>query len=143
MSVKVNRGGRRPKSGRPSTTNSDVVARTWGANPPRWIVLLASACDASGQTEVAHRLRKSGPYVSRLINNSYPGDMAEAERLVRAAYGNEDVLCPIWGPIPLESCMRNRRRSGPPRNQAQRLFASHCPTCPNNSDLAVAGEDDQ
>jgi len=143
MSVKVNRRGRRPRNGRPSVTNADIVAQEWGAEPPRWIVLLASACDATSQGEVALKLRKSGSYVSRLINNSYPGDMAEAERLVRAAYGNEDVLCPIWGPIPLESCMRNRRRSGPPRNQAQRLFASHCPTCPNNSDLAVAGEDDQ
>lgn len=134
MSVKVNRRGRRPRNGRPTVTNADIVRAEWGDAAPPWIVLLASACDATNQTEVAQQLRKSGSYVSRLINNSYPGDMAEAERLVRAAYGNEDVLCPIWGPIPLDSCMRNRRRNQPPRNQAQRLFANHCPTCPNNSD---------
>ncbi len=141
MSVKVNRRGRRPRSGRPIVTNADIVRQEWGEDAPRWIVLLASACDAANQSDVAERLRKSGSYISRLINNSYPGDMAEAERLVRAAYGDEDVICPLWGPIPLDSCMRSRRRTAPPRNQAHLLHRKHCPTCPNNSDRSADEEE--
>lgn len=135
MFVKVNSNlrGRRPQNGRPSTSNSDIAAAAWGA-PPHWVCLLASACDSASQTAVAYKLGKSGPYVSRLIRNIYPGDLAEAERLVRAAFGNEDVLCPLWGPIPLSSCMRSRRTNGHPRNQVQRLHAAHCPDCPINTD---------
>lgn len=141
MSVKVNSVGRRPRNGQRTTTNMSGALVAWGAEPPRWVILLASACDADNQRVVGDRLGKTASYVSRLINNSYPGDMAEAEQLVRAAYGDEDVICPLWGPIPLESCMRSRRRQGQPRNHAHRLHRTHCPTCPNNADRSADEEE--
>jgi hypothetical protein len=124
-----------------SPTNMQRAIAAWGTELPRWVHLLASACDADNQRVVGDRIGKSSGYVSRLINNSYAGDMGEAERLVRAAYGQEDVVCPLWGLIPLQSCMRNRRRKGQPRNQAHRLFRNHCPTCPNNADRSADEED--
>lgn len=122
-------------------TNLVRAVGAWGSEMPGWVRLLASACDAGSQRLVGGRLGKSNGWVSRILNRNYAGSYAEAELLVRAAYGAEDVLCPLWGPIPLASCIRARRRSSPPRNQAHHLHAAHCPTCPNNSDRPAAGEE--
>lgn len=118
-------------------TNLDRARLAWGADMPRWVQLLASAADTTSQRAAADRLGKSSPYVSRIIRNDYPGDLAEAEKLVRAAWGQEDVVCPLWGPIPLSSCMTARRRTAPPSSAVHHLYRRACPTCPNNSD----GED--
>ncbi|SCW56038.1 hypothetical protein SAMN02927924_01355 [Sphingobium faniae] len=117
-----------------SATNLERAAVAWGEDMPAWVRLLASACDTDNQRVVGERLGKSSGYISRIINRSYAGSYPEAERLVRATYGAEDVTCPLFGPIPLSSCMRNRRRKGPPRNQIHHQYAAACPACPNNSD---------
>lgn len=117
-----------------SLTNVSKATIAWGAQMPSWVRLLASACDQTNQRQVGGRLGRSSGYISRIINREYAGSYEEAETLVRAAYGNEDVVCPIWGEIPLSSCIRNRRRKGPARNQAHHLCAARCPSCPNNTD---------
>ncbi|MDC6695420.1 hypothetical protein, partial [Leclercia adecarboxylata] len=61
----------------------------------------ATACDKDNQRIVADRLGKSSGYVSRLINRRYAGSYSEAETIVRMVYGQEDVACPLFGPIPL------------------------------------------
>ena len=119
---------------KPDITNVERARCAWGPDMPRWIGLLASACDAANQKAVAERIGKSGGYISRVLNRSYNGSYEEAETLVRAAYGAEDVICPIWGAIPLASCIRNRRRKALAQNQAQQLLARTCPRCPNNTD---------
>lgn len=126
---------RRARAERP--TNLATASECWGADMPNWVRLLALACDTTNQREVAERLGKSSPYVSRIVRKQYPGDLAEAERLVRAAYGREDVLCPVWGkPIPLSSCMTQRRRKGPPQGEIAALYARFCPGCAHNTDNA-------
>lgn len=120
----------------PSNVGRAIAA--WGADMPPWVRLLASACDTTNQRQVGDRIGKSSGYISRILSRSYAGSYDEAEKLVRAAYGAEEVLCPLWGPIPLASCMRNRRRTAPPRNQAHHLHAATCPTCPNNTDRREA-----
>lgn len=117
-----------------SSTNAERALAAWGDGMPAWVGLLATACDADNQRIVGERLGKSSGYISRLINRSYAGSYEEAERLVRATYGGEDVNCPLFGPIPLASCMRARRRKGPARNQLQKQYAAACPTCTNNTD---------
>lgn len=124
-------------------TNIGRASTAWGPDMPRWVRLLASACDSSNQRSVGERLGKSSGYISRLISNTYAGSLDEAERLVRAAYGNEDVVCPLWGAIPLASCMTARRRKQPPTNQQHRLYRAHCPSCPNNNDAGREAEDEE
>mgnify|MGYP000964129660 CR=1 FL=1 len=124
-----------------TTANIRRASAAWGAAMPRWVRLLASACDAGNQRSVGDRLGKSSGYISRLISNTYTGSLEEAERLIRAAYGNEDVVCPLWGSIPLASCMTARRRKQPPTNQQHRLYRAHCPHCPNNSDTGHEPEE--
>lgn len=118
------------------TSNIARATSAWGADLQQWVRLLASACDASNQRVVAERLGKSSAYVSRIVNRLYTGSYAEAEVLVRRYFGAEEVLCPIFGPIPEKSCILNRRRKGTPRNYYERQFASACPDCPNNPDAA-------
>lgn len=116
-------------------TNAERAAEAWGTDMPAWVALLASAADATSQRIVAEKLGKSNPYVSRILRNSYPGDLAEAERQVRAVFGAEEVVCPLpfGGPIPLKTCIRNRRRRSP-ANWMHLAHASACPSCPNNTD---------
>lgn len=121
-----------------NVTNLARAAAAWGDDMPGWVRLLASACDTDNQRIVGDRLGKSSGYISRLINRSYAGSYPEAERIVRAAYGDEDVACPLFGPIPLASCLRARRRKGPPRNQLHHQYAATCPDCPINTDGGVA-----
>lgn len=116
--------------------NLDRARAAWGIVMPRWVQLLAAACDATNQREAGEKIGKSAGYVSRILNNRYPGDLGEAEKLVRAAWGAEDVACPLWGLIPLASCMHARRRSAPPTNSMHHLHRRSCPTCPNNTDAA-------
>jgi hypothetical protein len=124
-----------------AATNVARAVQAWGTDMPAWVRLLASACDASNQRRVGDKIGRSSGYVSRVLSRTYAGSYEEAETLVRAAYGNEDVLCPIWGSIPLASCVRARRWEGPARNQAHHLHAAHCPTCPNNTDRQAVHEE--
>ncbi|WP_066546750.1 helix-turn-helix domain-containing protein [Sphingomonas sp. CCH15-F11] len=109
---------------------------------PEYIRLLATACDRASQRAVAERLGKSGGYVSRIINRRYAGSYAEAETLIRAAYGADVVDCPLYGEIPLASCVHNRRRKPPFVNAMQHRFASTCPSCAFNADIVGGGRRD-
>lgn len=117
-----------------SSTNAERAMAAWGDAMPAWVRLLATTCDTANQREAADRLNLSSGTISKVLNRKYPGNYEEMERKVRATFGGEDVQCPLFGPIPLASCMRARRRKGPPRNQLHHQYAATCPACPNNSD---------
>lgn len=124
-------------------TNVARARVAWGGDAmPPWVRLLASACDRTNQRQVGDTLGKSSGYISRVLSRKYEGSYDEAETIVRAAFGNEDVVCPLWGPIPLASCVRNRRRKEAPQNQSHLLHAATCPTCPNNTDRGAAAEEE-
>lgn len=114
-------------------TNLDRAQAAWGIAPPEWVALLARSCDATNQRVVADQLGVSSGYISRVLNNRYPGDLVEAERQVRATFGAERVACPLFGDMALKTCLKNRRRSAP-ANWAQVQLARACPDCPLNTD---------
>lgn len=128
----------------PETTTAKANA-AWGASPPRWVALLAAACDRSSQRAVADQLsaagfRCSSGTVSKLVNAKYPASTAEPEKAVLAVFGGDEVDCPLFGLIPLQSCIRARRHKGAPRNPADVMYAKACPSCPHNTDRADLGE---
>lgn len=132
----------------PNSTNLERARAAWGDDLPRWVSLLAAACDRTSQRTVAERIESAGfrcssGMISRLINRKYPASYAEPERAVLAVYGGDDVPCPLFGPIPLSSCIRSRRRKGPPRNPAHHKYAAACPTCVNNTDTPGHGALDE
>lgn len=120
-------------------SNMDRATTAWGAELPRWVRLLAEACDKANQRAVAEQMTAAGfacssGTVSKLINRKYPASTAEPERAVLSVFSGDEVHCPLWGPIPLQSCIRSRRRKTPPRNAVHIQFDKVCPDCPNNSD---------
>lgn len=117
-----------------NTSNLERAQAAWGDAMPAWVRLLATTCDMSNQRSASDRLNLSSGTISKVVNRKYPGSYEEMERKVRATFGGEDVNCPLFGPIPLTSCMRARRRKGPPRNQLHHQYAAACPDCTNNSD---------
>lgn len=122
-------------------TNRDKAVIAWRPDAPAWVLLLAEHCDRTNQRAVADRLGKSSGYVSRLINRSYAGSYPEAEQLVRARFGAEDVMCPVFGTMPLKTCIRHRRRARP-ANWMQLRLAGACPDCPNNTDRPTSEEEE-
>lgn len=127
-------------------TNLERAILAWGEPMPRWVRLLANACDQASQRVVADRIEAAGfrcssATVSRLLNHRYGASYAEPERAVLAVYADDTSECPIFGPIPLAGCIRNRRRKHAPTNSVERLYAATCPTCPCNTDGRSAGED--
>jgi hypothetical protein len=112
--------------------NHDNAVAAWGAPLPRWVELLAKACDASNQREAGRKIGRSSATVSKVVNRCYPGNYAEIEQLVLSQLGGDRVLCPIWRKqIPLVVCMRERRRKVT-RSAFHMIFDDYCPTCPNN-----------
>lgn len=127
-------------AGRPiCETNVERARAAWGEELPRWIEILAAACDRTTQRRVADSLSRSSGYVSRLINRNYTGSWPEAEQLVLSTFSADTVECPVARQIALKVCIRFRRRKGTVINMVQRQFASACPTCPNNTD--IGGDD--
>lgn len=123
------------------SANLDRAIAAWGTDLPQWIKLLAEACDRSNQREVADRLGKSAGYVSRILRRDYAGSYAEAETLVRAKFSADKVPCPLFGEIPLASCVKLRRRTAPPQNHMHHACARTCPDCPNNTDRPTDEEE--
>ena len=133
-----------PPRGGVKDSNLLAAIAGWGQDMPPWVRLLASTCDTASQRAVGQRLGKSSGYISRILSNTYTGNMDEAERLVRSTFGAEDVHCPVWtDSIPLASCMSNRRRKRPAQNSAQRAYARICPGCSNNTDGAVSSHEEE
>lgn len=115
-----------------STAMSRALA-AWSPLPD-WVKSLALAVDNASMRKVAEQIGKSPALVSRILTNSYGARTDEIERMVRARLLADTVDCPLFGPIPLDSCIRHRRMKGPPHNAVRRAFAATCPTCPNNTD---------
>lgn len=122
-------------------SNIAAAIHAWGADLPEWVRILADECDRTTQADVADRLSISGSYVNRIIHNRYGASYAEAKQSVLAIIGGREVECPAFGPIPLTSCLRNRRRKGPATNTLQRTFERHCPTCFHNADRKDQDDD--
>lgn len=125
MSVRVN-----------SSAAVDRAEAAWGGEMPDWVRTLATACDSASQRRVAERMDRSASLISRVLANSYPGDLVDVAERVRATLGAETVDCPAIGDaIPLSACRRHRtpvNKGVPARNHHQQLFRRHCPDCPNN-----------
>lgn len=121
-------------------SNQQRAASAWGNPMPEWVRLLAEACDRSSQGAVARELDRSNGYVNRLIHRTYAGSYPEAENIVRAKFSADEVACPLWGKIPLASCLQLRRRKAAPQNRMHQTCARTCPTCPNNTDRPATKE---
>jgi glutamate mutase epsilon subunit len=116
-------------------SNREKALIAWGADAPRYILLLADACDRTSQRRVAEQTKRSSAQISKIINRAYEASYAEIEKVVLSLFSADNVDCPIVdAPIALKDCLRSRRFDGPSINPLHRQWRLHCPNCPNNLD---------
>lgn len=123
-----------PGAGSPRVAMANVLD-AW-PTPPDWVIELARACDAPGasQASVARRIDYSASAVSSVLRNSYGGDLARVEQVVRGALMAETVACPIVGEITRNVCLGHQKRARkfvPTSSMRVHLYRT-CPTCPHS-----------
>ena len=104
----------------------------WGENMPDWIEVLAQACDATSQNQVARRIERSAALVSNVLAQKYTGDMAAVEDLVRGVFMKQTVTCPVLGELGLQTCRKWRGRAGRFQNVNSQYVTMYraCIRCP-------------
>lgn len=83
----------------------EKATNAWGEDMPAWVRALAEACQSSTQKAVAKRLDYSGAAVSLVLSNTYTGDLARFEVMVRTHLLAETLSCPALGDIPRTQCL--------------------------------------
>lgn len=74
------------------------------APAPDWVQVLAAEVDRRGQPAAAKKIRYSAATVSQVISNSYRGDLARVEEMVRGALMAATLECPVLGEIGRDRC---------------------------------------
>ncbi|WP_440411091.1 transcriptional regulator [Neorhizobium petrolearium] len=96
---------RGPQPGRTAADPIEKAVAAWGGDLPAWVLELAEACRLSNQSAIAKRLGYSPAVVSSILSNTYKGDVARVEQMVRGALMAETVPCPALGDIPRNICL--------------------------------------
>lgn len=118
---------------KPKTDNIDRARVSWGGAIPEWIVVLAEACDRESQAAIARRIDYSGPTVSQVLSNSYPGDMPRFEAVVRGALMAETVTCPAQGTIAINVCLAWQKKPFDTTNSFRiRMYQACRNGCPHS-----------
>ena len=111
----------------------EKVVQNWTDPAPGWVLVLASACDATSQNRVAKRIGYSPAVVGAVLTNSYPGRLDKVEAAVRGALLNVTVTCPVLGEINADRCVSEQRRPLRPTNpNAVRLYHACRNGCPHS-----------
>jgi len=112
-------------------TNVAMARGAWGEAAPEWVIVLASACDASTQSAVAKKLGVSSAMINTALKNTYTGRMDKLEARVRGELLNEKVRCPVLGDITKRKCLDAQGRSYAATNAMRVELRRACPRCPN------------
>ncbi len=112
-----------------NTTGNTTHA--WGANPPHFIQLLATAALTADKASIAARVGISRTAVSLLLSNQYPSpSYHKVEVKVLAALDN--VQCPLLGTLENSVCQINRELPFASTNPQRINLYRACQQCPNN-----------
>ncbi len=98
-----------------------------------WYELLNSKVEKLGRRQVENDTGMSRTTLSQVLNNKYPGNMANIEKAVITAYANLNVVCPVLGEIPVKRCLNEQVKPFSASNpQRVKLFRA-CRDCPHRS----------
>lgn len=79
------------------------------AELPDWVEELASYADGHGLKSAGTVISYSPATVSQVISNSYRGDLARVEEMVRGALMAVNVTCPVLGEIGRNACLSHQK----------------------------------
>jgi len=104
---------RGPASGRVQIPVSVAnLTAAWGNDAPDWLRVLAEACDATSQSQVAKRIGYTNSMISSLLKDKYRGDLCAVEKAVRGALMAEKLRCPGLGQeIATNTCLDWQKRA--------------------------------
>jgi hypothetical protein len=136
---------RGPQAGRTAADPVEKATAAWGDKLPAWVLELAEACQKSNQSAVAKQLGYSSTVVSLILSNTYKGDVARVEQMVRGALMAETVGCPILGDLARNTCLEWQAKphavTSSLRAQMYRACRAGCPHS-RISGTHTSGEDE-
>lgn len=109
-----------------------VDLTAWGAEPPLWVRLLASAVEQTNRTKTGQRIGMSRTAVTLALANRYPSpSTAAVERRVLDALGRIECVA-IDEVVTAEQCQSYRERPAPTHNPHAMQHWRACQHCPQN-----------
>ncbi len=115
-----------------SAVRKPIDLSAWGAEPPRWVSLLAAEVEATNMTRAGERIGMSRSAVSLALANRYPSPNTTGveQRVIEAL---DRMSCPAQGSdIDSSQCRRYRDREAPTHNPMAMRAWRTCQNCPNN-----------
>ncbi|MDO8837983.1 MAG: transcriptional regulator [Parvibaculum sp.] len=107
--------------------------KAWGAPLTDWLDVLVEECAKSSQNRVGKKLQVSSTVVSRVIGNTYEGDVEKFADRVRGTYLAATVICPVLGEIGRQRCVAEQGKKLTFENpQRPRLYQACRGGCPNS-----------
>ncbi len=111
--------------------------RTFGILPAEVKAALQAAVTRFGsQVKVAEELHVTGPVVSMLLKDKYPGSVEAMEQRIRGQFMAETVQCPVQGTLSKRSCLDNQALPLAFTNPIRAALGRACKTCPNRKELS-------
>lgn len=80
----------------------------WGDEIPDWVITLAEECQKSSRKKVSQKIGYSDTVVTRLLSNSYTGDVERVGEKVRGIFMAVTVECPVLGSIRRDRCINEQ-----------------------------------
>lgn len=96
-----------------------------------WLEALQVRATRVPLSVVASEIGYSKSTVSRVLNDSYGGDINAVKHAVQRAYLKNMVECPLLGDIERDQCLRHQNRPFAVTNPMRVQLHRACKTCPN------------
>lgn len=114
-----------------------VKPRTFGALAPDVKAVLQDQVLRYGsQTKVADELSVTGPVISMLLKDKYPGSVEIMEQRIRGQFMGSTVVCPVQGTLSKRSCLDNQALPQAFTNPMRAALGRACKNCLNRKDLS-------
>lgn len=98
-----------------------------------WLDVLAAACTAGTQAQIAERIGYSPGAVSAVLAGTYKGNLDRVQLAVEGALLNSVVDCPVIGELPRQRCIEHQRTPFTPTNPSRvALFRACRGGCPHS-----------
>lgn len=94
-------------------------------------VLVGAVKHLGSQVAVAQRLRVTGPVISMLLKDKYPGSVATMVERIRGEFMGDTVCCPVLGTLNKRDCLDNQALPMAFTNPVRAALGRACKTCPH------------
>ncbi len=106
------------------------------------IEMLHDAVKTHGsQAKVGKMLDYSTATISQVLSGNYKGGLETFLARVEEVFGTRIIPCPLLGDIPLNRCVRERRRQFSTSNPLRVQLYRECRRCQFNSDRIEIGRE--